>query len=99
MAPTSATFVPPSDDPPAGPSVKSQAFAADSATSAQGPAADWALSRVGKLSIRQKSCPGGNSETVFSASDLITKFFGATAADGSKHSPTVKADSKLKRNR
>ena len=61
MGPNSATLAPPADDPPAGPSVKSQTLPADPATNAQGPAAACACASTVKFSILQKSSPAGNS--------------------------------------
>ena len=65
--PISATLLPPEDDPPFGPSVKSQTLPDTSAASPVGPAAACACASVGKLSIRQNKGPGGNCWTFFSA--------------------------------
>ena len=72
IGPTSATLVLPAEDPPAGPSVKSQTLPAASATSDQGPAAACACGSAAKFSMRQKSGPAGNSSTFFSASGFAT---------------------------
>src|ERR1700752_3814965 len=60
IGPNSETLVPPADDPPAGPSVKSQTLPADSATNDQGPAGACACASAAKFSMRQKSGPAGN---------------------------------------
>src|SRR5581483_11987426 len=87
IGPTSATTVPPADDPPAGPSVKSHSVPADSAASPQGPAAACACASVGKRSIRQNSSPAGRSATRFSASGLMTSRCCPSVADGRSHAP------------
>ena len=88
-------LAPSADDPPAGPSVKSQALPPDSAATLIGPAAAWALASVGKLSTRQKSGPAGSSATFFSASALTTSepapavptLLGWAMADGAAQNP------------
>src|SRR5581483_2499533 len=87
IGPTSATTVPPADDPPAGPSVKSHSVPADSAASPQGPAAACACASVGKRCIRQNSSPAGRSATRFSASGLMTSRCCPSVADGRSHAP------------
>ena len=72
IGPTSVTFVPPAEEPPAGPRVTSHTLPADSATSDQGPAAACACASASTVSIRQKSGPAGKSWSFFSASGLMT---------------------------
>src|SRR3990172_9097400 len=90
IGPNSATLVPPADDPPVGPSVKSQTLPADSATNDQGPAAACACASAVKFSIRQKTGPAGNSATFFSASGLMRSGCCAIAVDGNDHNPDAK---------
>src|SRR3989337_3551384 len=73
--PTSATLVPPAEDPPLGASVKSQALPAASAAKPIGPAAACASARLGKFSNRQYSpgLPAGNAATFFSARTLSAR--------------------------
>ena len=87
IGPTSATLVLPADDPPAGPSVKSQTLPADSATNDQGPAAACACGSAAKFSMRQKSGPAGNSSTFFSASGFATSDCWAIAVGCNGHNP------------
>src|SRR5665811_1241482 len=84
--PISATLLPPGDDPPFGPSVKSQTLPATSAASPVGPAAACACASVGKLSIRQNNGPGGNCWIFFSATGLISNFC-ADAVDDDSANP------------
>src|SRR6185295_10900879 len=70
--PSSTIFVPPDDDPPAGPSVKSQALPFDSLARLSGPAAACACASVAKVSTRQKSGPAGSLSTFFSTTGLTT---------------------------
>src|SRR6185312_15345284 len=86
--PTSATILPPGDDPPFAPRVNNQAFPAASAASAVGPAAACAWASVGKLSMRQNSGPAGKREILFSATGLISNF-AAAATEGDSNSPDV----------
>src|SRR5215472_11084564 len=79
--PISAILLPPEEDPPFGPSVNSQALPEASAASAVGPAAACAWARVGKLSIRQNSGPGGNCRTLRSAIDLTSHCCAASGSD------------------
>src|SRR5262245_43947485 len=72
IGPTSTILLPPDDDPPAAPSVNSQALPLDWAARLIGPAAAWAWASVAKLSTRQKSGPAGSFSTFFSASGLMT---------------------------
>src|SRR4029077_17410840 len=88
--PISATWLPPGDDPPFGPSVKSQTLPATSAASPVGPAAACACASVGKLSMRQNNGPGGNCWTFFSATGLISNFC-AEAVDGDSANPVIAA--------
>jgi hypothetical protein len=81
--PISTTLTPPADEPPAGPSVNSQAWPRDSAASAVGPAAAWAWASVGKVSSRQNSGPEGSRSSFCSASGLIVSAGCAAATDAS----------------
>ena len=72
------------DDPPGGPSVKSQALPATSAASAVGLAAACALARVGKVSMRQNNGPGGSCDTFFSATGVTSNFCAWAAVERSK---------------
>src|SRR6266581_4692348 len=90
IGPTSATLVPPVDDPPAGPSVNSHTLRSDSTANPVGPAAACACVSVGKFSIRQKSGPDGSSVTFFSDSALMTSACCAIAVDGNAHNPDAR---------
>src|SRR4030095_14086784 len=79
IGPTSAILVAFAEEPPHGPSVNNHTFPADSATSDHGPAAVFASASESTVSIRQKSSPGGSSETFLSANGLITRACCATA--------------------
>jgi hypothetical protein len=70
--PISATLMPPGEDLPFEPSVNSQTLPAASALSAVGPAAACAWASVGKVSIRQNNCSGGNCEIFLSAIGFIS---------------------------
>ena len=99
IGPTSATLVPPADDPPAGPSVKSQTLPADSATNDQGPAAACACGSAAKFSMRQKSGSAGNSSTFFSASGFATRDCWAIAVECDDHNPDAKTTIRSMRTR
>src|SRR5215831_5251290 len=88
--PISATFLPPGDDPPFGPSVKSQTLPATSAASPVVPAAACASASVEKLSMRQNNAPDGNCGIFFSATDL-TSNFGSDASDNESDSAKMAA--------
>lgn len=72
--------------------MKSQTRPAASATNAVEPSAARASAAEGKVSIRQKSGPGGNSATRFSASGLTTRGGAccAAAGEGSDGPPRAK---------
>src|SRR4030095_2817306 len=92
IGPTSAILVAFAEEPPDGPSVNNHTFPADSATSDHGPAAVFASASESTVSIRQKSSPGGSSETFLSANGLITRACCATAHPVAKQaaSPSAK---------
>src|SRR5665213_1186450 len=86
--PISATLLAPGDDPPLGPSVKSQTLPATSAASPVGPAAACACVSVGKLSIRQNNGPAGNCLIFFSATGLTSNFW-ADAVEADNRDPDI----------
>src|SRR5205809_5727256 len=95
--PMSTTLVPPADDPPAGPRLKSQTLPPDPTANPYGPAAASACGSVEKFSTRQKSGLAGNCETFFSVSALVTSACCAVAVADNRNNPVHKAASILMR--
>src|SRR5262249_55590037 len=81
--PISTTLLPPGDDPPGGPSVKSHAVPSTSAASAVVLATACALPGGGEMSTRQNNGPGGSCETFFSATGVISNFCACAAVESS----------------
>ena len=86
--PISATLLAPGEDPPFGPSVKSQTLPATSAASPVGPPAACACMSVGMLSIRQNNGPAGNCLIFFSATGLTSNFW-ADAVEADNSNPDI----------
>src|SRR5439155_22233357 len=93
--PISTTLVPPADDPPAGPRVKTQTLPPDPTANPYGPMAASACESERNFSTRQKSGLAGNRETHVSVSAVVTSTCCAAAVADSRNNPVPTAASIL----